>query len=515
MHLSRIVLNRPGSISQIVQNALVGQETILASSDGTSGSVSINDVPNILEEKRSSSDFDDGGLMMQLRNLLESPYSSYDDANNWGTSYGPGETKYTVYDEHGVIKGDIYSPLPSDFTIGAYPFAQYSPRINSSTSYINITKDEFKENCRNETDNSGFYAKYEYDEKYSHISFEACMPTNLKISPWKATRDRQDINEKLFLGIGTRRQSSLSEIKYWKLEAKTSLGYFQLPGQVNSNTPSGLLDKDPIDPKSEQAQHLYRRAANMSYVDDDPRYEQSNMGPLAFVTIALFGRWSFLETRMTNASRFVFPSNDTFGTPEGDACIYKYPLGSWMNHACIRYSASDTEHSIYYQVQNFLDPFFRGPKELSDLEDSLNHALYMANKLWLGRSTDDYLSRGPLLVGRDPGIPTIKPKISQAGVVAGSILLAAHLMGLLLLTVYVLVAKPWSSTMGAEVMLKMGMVYSDELARPHYEREWKETLDKLPGYIGDERPGEEIGRLGLGAPAGLSRRAGRRFELLR
>lgn len=508
-----------------MQNAFVEHESILArgyKSASVTGTY-VNDIPNLVGGQVS--DFSDrsneGNRMMKLRNLLESPYSSDDDAKNWGDPYKDADYSMSD-DENALTHGNIYSPLPSSFSKNAFPIAQYAPRMNSSVIYVNITENEFKENCRNETDNGGFYAKYGVDTESLRFKFEACMPTDLRNTPWKVTRDRQDITEKLYLGLGLYGISGASlDMVYWKLEVGTSLGYFELPSEQNNNKPGRLLDKDPLAPGSAQIKEgIYRRADNVSYFGNDTLSQETNIGPLASVALALFGRWSFVESRMSDPSRFILPydylEDGIYPTGTRD-CVYKFPMGNWENYVsqkCVSHWESLDERDVYTQVRTYLKPFYSDTTFKYELQTNLNHAIYMANKLWLG-GTYPRGSHAQLAVAFDAGIPVIKPKISLAGMIVGSIFLAAHLLGLLLLAIYVFMMKPWSDTMGAEVMLKMGMVYSDTLAQSQTKKEWKETLNNLPGYISDEKPNEQVGRLGLGAAAGLSRRKGRQFEVLK
>lgn len=439
---------------------------------------------------------------------MQSPYSSSDDTNLWGQ----GDSWYAdrMAYESGEAPSLAYVPLASDFTTGAFPIAQYAPRISSSISYTAITPDEFTKNCRNETDKGWFYAKYERDEEYRTVSLEACMPVDLRKSPWNVTRDRQDLEEELYLNILSSTSSDTGPT-YWKASAKSSLGYFELPSEANGNTQGELLDKDPFEhDKTQLSENIGKRAENVSYTGELTLSAGVNRGPLASVALALFGRWSFVESRMSNASKFVHPR-------EAADCVYRSPLSSWLDEdRCIYNVDSLDESDVYEQVGDFLRHFSSSDNK-KDLLIGLNNALFMANKLWLGDTAA--LKRRdvePIIkVTYDEGIHTHKPKISQVGFIVGSLLLGAHLLGLLALAIYVTVMKPWSKTMGAEVMLKMGMAYSDELASLETKRQWESTVTKMPGFIGDAKPSEAVGELQLGALAGLSRKDGRKFAILK
>ena len=69
-------------------------------------------------------------------------------------------------------------------------------------------------------------------------------------------------------------------------------------------------------------------------------------------------------------------------------------------------------------------------------------------------------------------------------------------------------------SMGADVMVRMGVAYADVLEGLEGKREFKNMAGQIPGFIGDERPGEQVGRIRVGAAAGLAR-GDRPYEELR
>ena len=74
------------------------------------------------------------------------------------------------------------------------------------------------------------------------------MPGNLTNSPWKATRDRQDITELLYLNVTLEDKSVKTGITdnstVFKVQANSTAGYFELPNYMNGG-PGPLLEKDP------------------------------------------------------------------------------------------------------------------------------------------------------------------------------------------------------------------------------------------------------------------------------
>ncbi|KAK7188375.1 uncharacterized protein CC84DRAFT_1123629 [Paraphaeosphaeria sporulosa] len=530
-----------GSASQILQTAMVGQVEILASSGSHPSYAYVIDPLDYISDEddaagsRYRNSYEQRTL--SLRSLLELPFTSNDDINNWGT---PPDSLYaddTARTDRSSAAGHIYVPLVNNFSSGAFPFRQFAPRMNSSIMSEEISSNDFGENCRNETENGHFYARYYYVEQHAYddnyynpdVDFEVCVTNDLRISPWNITRDRQDLVEEMYYKTQDRNKGSLG---YWKITSITSLGYFEVPSSQNGDVPGPLLEKDPfIDDKVQISEnrnahyketHLRRRRDNVTYSGNATMLMSGyNKGPLTSVAIALFGPNSFVETRMSNPSNFVIPEDPDCGLRycttgrNLHSCIHNAPLYDFLGRSrnCIDIYDSGSVNKVIGQVSTLL--FYFTARQQSSILPALSHALYMANKLWLHQPIAGYNTQGQLRIYYDEGIPTTKPELSNTGIIVGSFFLGLHLLGLLLLALYVARMKPWSSKMGSEVMLKMGMVYSDELARSETKQQWDRMVTTLPGFIGDERPVEEIGRMRLGAAAGLSRKRDRKFEILR
>ncbi|KAH4014496.1 hypothetical protein HBI70_177560 [Parastagonospora nodorum] len=112
----------------------------------------------------------------------------------------------------------------------------------------------------------------------------------------------------------------------------------------------------------------------------------------------------------------------------------------------------------------------------------------------------------------DHGVPTIRTSLSMAGIVVGSVLLGAHLLGLLALALYSFIKKPFSLWLGAEIMVKAGTAYAEVLGAAEGDKQWKNAAAACKGFVGDERAGNEVGRMAFGAPTGLSTKKERNFE---
>lgn len=134
------------------------------------------------------------------------------------------------------------SQLPATFSTGL--IRQFLPRFNSSLTYDMVDADEFPQDCDQLP--GAFYANYTgIDAISSNYSVQVCMPANLTNSPWKATRDRQDITELLYLNMtATSFAGEHHNATVFKVQANSTAGYFELPNYFNGG-PGPLLDKDP------------------------------------------------------------------------------------------------------------------------------------------------------------------------------------------------------------------------------------------------------------------------------
>jgi hypothetical protein len=117
-------------------------------------------------------------------------------------------------------------------------------------------------------------------------------------------------------------------------------------------------------------------------------------------------------------------------------------------------------------------------------------------------------------VAVDPGIAITKTTMTMVEIIIGSIFLGAYLLGLLALAIYAVYGKPFMPWLGAEIMIKAGMAHAEILSAAEGDKQWKHTIAACPGFVGDEKPEDNVGRIAFGAAATLSRSQGRQFEAL-
>jgi hypothetical protein len=522
----------PGGVFQILQQSLVQIHSIQATPGGSFWYETMN-IPDVAGLVAS------GGLnteVVRLRSILDSASAKTFEPNLWsedGRTHmkrSPGsylmcdwcmkllvaDDKDQFPDEKGYMPF-YFAPLLNGFSSGVYAEPQYAPRINTTVEYTNITLEEYPSRCTPGREDV-FFAEYRL--RYAHLA--ACIPSNISSSPWAITHNRQDITEDLFLNVS----STYGDDKYvlYRATAKSSLGYFELPSVHNGYNAGPLLDKLVL-PGSRSNSKRSGVGINDTVGTANPgnvtqRIDRS-VGPLTSLALALFGEGSFIDTRVSNPATYVLKRPEEL-IPSGD---YTYPVYSgncmslmpmrgltderlWNDDRspCIRDLALGSERSIAWGLENWVSYFHI----TYDVKEKFMMGTYLANKVWLSTSNWDDTS----LMYYDEGVTTKKPMLSMTGMIVGSVFLGAHLFGLLFLACYACYIKPWVPWLGAQYMIKAGTAHAGALRSAEGASQWQATVAACPGFVGDERPNDRVGRMAFGAKAGLSNGSQKAFEEL-
>ena len=161
---------------------------------------------------------------------------------------GTGTTYSDLFSKQTFGQDPFIAQLPAQFNTGL--IRQFLPRVNSSLTYVVVDTAEFPQDCDQSA--GSFYAEYsgQYNltqlyESYRGYSVQVCMPGNLRENPWRATRDRQDIAELLYLKVAINSSGAGSHnITVFKVEANSTAGYFELPNYLNGGSVGRLIDND-------------------------------------------------------------------------------------------------------------------------------------------------------------------------------------------------------------------------------------------------------------------------------
>ena len=390
---------------------------------------------------------------------------------------------------------------------------QFMLRMNSSVSFLEVLQTAFPPNC-NKT-SSAYYTEYSYNTTLLNV--QVCMPDGISQSPWKATRDRQDTTETMFMNIHFGSLLNLATLDQnpgnitFKLTVNTTLGYFELPNYNNSGVAGPLLANDPHDtcPRNDAqclSQWLSKRSLQTNESSSSFAIDNVvNLGPLAMIVAAMFEPGSFIATQIPQKG--ITPPDPSLPLAQPIPCAIP-PLSLLLNNimdngVCVNgpFTADDGYASITQWLQSFYDT--------GSMQNALHAAAILASQVWLSS-----VAPGNLGVQYDMGQDSIRPKISSAGMILLSILLAIDLLLLLAVATYVSFSYTWAENFDTSAMMRLGAARADELPLQVISSEGKEEtramLGRMPGWVGDARPDDEVGALAIGATVPL--KAGRRYQ---
>lgn len=381
---------------------------------------------------------------------------------------------------------------------------------------------------------NAYYVQYVYNETL--LNLRVCIPNTKSGSPWQATRDRQDISEEMYMDMsfglfdGVTGSQKLAN-QTFQVAVNTSLGYFALPNYNSSGIAGPLLAKDP----DSYCNNTYQCVPDESYFekrsavpsqDYEPHQLQnrqlnnslqtnqsiggygyasnSNLGPLAMLTVAMFDPGAFIATqfKISGTQPGVQDSQNSDSDIAVTPCTVP-PLGlligtsKLMNDPCVQ--ESSTQRGAFSAVSQWLAYFY----DIGSMQNALHAGVILASQSWLNSV------QGNRDVLYDLGSDSTRPKISTAGVVLISILLAIDLFLLLARAAYAGFSYSWTSSYDSLAMMRQGAARAHELGLQVGDGEAKEALMKMPGWVGDAAPNEEVGVLAIGAEAPL--RKGRQY----
>lgn len=183
--------------------------------------------------------------------------------------------------------------------------------------------------------------------------------------------------------------------------------------------------------------------------------------------MALFGRNSFLDSRLTNTSvRASYVGDSTVST----SCMNINPLellrDDWhVDRICTEYTADGDDVWVESDVSDWLQDLFATYAEYPEsdtweLKKLFTSAAFIANQAWLLHQPSD----NDLQIQRDLGLDTVIPSISFAGIIIISSLLATYLFILSLFAVYAARRSDIVDTkLNAWAMMKVGAIHADRI----------------------------------------------------
>ncbi|KAK2599100.1 hypothetical protein QQS21_005441 [Conoideocrella luteorostrata] len=400
----------------------------------------------------------------------------------------------------------FWSQVPHGFNTGL--IEQYALRFNSTAHLQPISAEDYPENCEN------MVGAFHIIHNYNSSKFEACMPADMRRIPWKPQVSRQDFREELYLRatIGDYKPHSFVEpidkgLHLVKFALDTTAGYFQLPSFANGGHPGRLLQGDPFTDDGSQFQsprHRYSEThdppwnTNMGNTTD-PVLLNTMKGPLFDVALALFGQGSVADIHAVIGSK-----SPPYQVTHFHSCLPKYPLQDILNYEFPFISCnsprnlSSNDRELY--AVGYLWPFLN-PSAGRAVEHAINVAAVLSIEAMMQRREPSY-SGDSFSISYDMGMDISSVHMSKSTMIIVSILMGVYLGFVIVLSGYSVKKGRWAISLDSFAMMRIGATLSSSFPLlPVKDIDQVETLDTLPGWIGDTIDGKTrlVGELGWGA----------------
>jgi hypothetical protein len=217
-------------------------------------------IPNPKDREDYMQNPDRGELILHLRHSITGASLKDKHPNIWYNNNTqckyeiecfPGSDQYggrnTLASSAETSRLPFVSQLETGFNTGL--MRQFLPRLNSTVKVNATSATEFPQDCGSipgafSAEYKGSWSQYPEQE----YSVQVCMPSNQTLSPWRNIRTRQDVEETLYINISFPNSAysrSANESTIFKVVARTTLGYFELPNYWNNNTAGQVLTDDP------------------------------------------------------------------------------------------------------------------------------------------------------------------------------------------------------------------------------------------------------------------------------
>lgn len=118
---------------------------------------------------------------------------------------------------------------------------QHAMRLNSSIECTEIDRSEFPNPC---TGARPLVIDYPLGTAKYDVGVQICVPGEYGRSPWTLSRNRQDLDEEMFLAFNIK-QNQGYDYSTFHCKATTTRGYFELGNYYNNEIYSPLLEKWP------------------------------------------------------------------------------------------------------------------------------------------------------------------------------------------------------------------------------------------------------------------------------
>lgn len=521
-------------------------------------SISLIDLPHWIEFAADSSR-DISARMMQstlLRSRLVSTGNTDPQFRLWsrgaacnsstnGISQECADSGQYTFGSMPNISDPFWAQPPAGFETGLWQ--QFAPRINFTTKYEKISADEFPQDCK--TRPGALYMHYaNMTDNGGHI-VDICMPANQSHSPWKATRDRQDFSEELYVKMTLDWKWGKYDHKYkrpfvsgnysFRISLSTTAGYFELPNYQNGKIPGPLIDS--LDDSLEQDCGEQCIVQSDSFVGDFQKRDLRetvtsksdvikalnhnndlvssvfNRGPLLNIVLVLFIERSYLDlSRTVPATYHLYDKpgkilEDSYTGGEG--CVDILPMIKLLHgekagdpvsltlDPCV--ASGGVEDSspprlgaeylwLFAGEHEPFGPggFWRSPSS-RQIENAFTAAAFLAVDEWMQQTQRYGVPYSSWSLNWDMGVDQQIPSISHAGKILVSFLLGIYLFCILALSLYIAWKPRWTNQLDSFAMMRIGSSQTGQFPLKLVDNpDDVRALDKLPGWIGSTRGGK-------------------------
>jgi hypothetical protein len=411
---------------------------------------------------------------------------------------------------YSLTSGGSYfvSAMPNGTTTGI--LREHAMRLNSTAQCNIISESAFPSTC------SGSHP-FETSFRSDFLRIDICAPgdyTGLTDPPWTLSRDRQDIQEQLYIKVNPTYNASIAWAPWLpsnfitQCSANTTRGYFELGNIRNNLVPGQLIEKWP-DNDTMWNQYNDYTAIGISNVsvastidtyfnsDESPDFMEgldpfftSNLatpGPLMTSVLAMFGNESFFYvannyTNYLDTSRQICQAGNIPFVRLSDGLSLKGEVSA----LCTQIISGTPDNS---SLENFLYNWFI-LFNFTDVDtdnyakEALEVAMFKANEAWL----EETASQGPFArnIYTSPGSPVVRPSKTVAGTVIVSVLLSLQITGLLILAWYIYTVPTWTTAFDSIAVAQLAKSIDDDYIPPigYPDGETMEKLKDVDGLVG-------------------------------